>query len=211
MPERSRTIGYICPVCGKAVIASRTEFQLTAADSRIPCPCGKSELVLLQRGEHCRITVPCLHCAKDHSVTCGNDTLFSRDLISLACTASGLDCCYIGEEKRVFQAMDQLEQAMDKMVMDDQAGQRGAFLDDIVMSEVLGEVREIASRGGIRCECGSRDYGIRIGYSNVDLVCARCGAVLRLKAATPDDIDAVCMKVTLSIPGKKEKKIEPVF
>ena len=73
------------------------------------------------------------------------------------------------------------------------------------LEEVLGEVKEIAARGGIACGCGSAEYGVKVGFSAVDLVCARCGATLRLNAATPDDIDAVCAQYTLTIPGKKEQ------
>lgn len=204
MPEKMRTIGYICPVCGKAVIVERSQFQLAASDSRIPCPCGKSELTITQRGDHCEVTVPCLYCAKDHRVVCANDALLNQKLLSLSCSASGLGVCCIGEEDQVFQAMERLEQAVDKLVMDSQAEQRGAFLDEVVMGEVLGEVKEIAARGGISCGCGARDYGVKVGFSSVDLVCAHCGATLRLNAATPDDIDAVCAKYTLTIPGKKE-------
>ena len=50
-----------------------------------------------------------------------------------------------------------------------------------------------------------QEYGVKVGFSAVDLVCARCGATLRLNAATPDDIDAVCAQYTLTIPGKKEQ------
>ena len=71
-------------------------------------------------------------------------------------------------------------------------------------TEVLAELKEIAGRGGIGCGCGSTDYGIKVGYSAVDLVCARCGAALRLPAATPDDLDRLCAQYTLTIPGKKE-------
>ena len=46
MPEVKRTIGYICPVCGKAVVVERTEFQLAAGKNVLPCPCGQSELVI---------------------------------------------------------------------------------------------------------------------------------------------------------------------
>ena len=35
MPENKRTIGYLCPVCGKAVVVERSEFQLAASDSRL--------------------------------------------------------------------------------------------------------------------------------------------------------------------------------
>jgi len=67
---------------------------------------------------------------------------------------------------------------------------------------VLAELKEIAARGGIKCGCGKADYGIKVGYSSVDVVCAHCGAVLRVNAATPDDIDDICTQYTLTIPGK---------
>ncbi len=204
MPEETRAIGYICPVCGQAVIANRTAFQLAAGDSRLPCPCGKSELAFRQLGDRCEITVPCLFCAKDHTAVCGNDALLHQKLLALSCPASGLGCCYIGGEAQVFQAMEKLEQAVDKLRMDDQTDSQGVFLNEVVMGEVLSELRDIAQRKGVRCGCGSMDYGIKVGYSSVDVVCAQCGAVLRLSAATPGDLDDLCARYTITIPGKKE-------
>lgn len=203
MAEQKRYIGYICPVCGKAVVVERTAFQLAASDSVLPCPCGKSELSIRQLGDRCELTVPCLFCAKDHQVACSNEALLEQKLVSLSCSASGLGCCYIGEEEPVFQAMEKLEAAVDKIRMDDEMETRDAFLDSVVMGEVLGELKDIAARGGVKCGCGSADYGIKVGYAAVDLVCARCGATLRLPAATSDDIDDVCAKYTLTIPGKE--------
>lgn len=207
MPEETRTIGYICPVCGQSVIASRTAFQLTAGDGRIPCPCGKSELSFHQLGDRCEITVPCLFCAKDHTAVCGNSALLRQKLLALSCPASGLGICHIGEEGQVFQAMEKLEQAVDKLRLDDQTDSRGVFLNEVVMGEVLSELRDIAQRKGVRCNCGSMDYGIKVGYSSVDVVCARCGAALRLGAAAPSDLDDLCARYTITIPGKKD--IEP--
>lgn len=204
MAEQKRYIGYICPVCGKALVVERTPFQLGASDSVLPCPCGKSELVIRQRGDRCELTVPCLFCAKDHKVACSNQALLEEKLVSLSCSASGLGCCYIGEEEPVFQAMEKLEAAVDKLRLDDQLESRGTFLDGVVMGEVLGELKDIAARNGVTCGCGSREYGIKVGYAAVDLVCACCGATLRLPAATPDDIDDICGKYTLTIPGKED-------
>lgn len=204
MPEQTRTIGYICPVCGQSVIASRTAFQLAAGDSVLPCPCGKSEVRFHQRGDRCEITVPCLFCAKDHTAVCSNEALLSQSLLALSCPASGLGCCCVGEEDRVFQAMAKLERAVDKLRLDDQTDSRGAFLDEVVMAEVLAELKDIAQRGGVTCACGCTDYGVKVGYSSVDLVCASCGASLRLSAATPDDLADLCARYTITIPGKKE-------
>lgn len=203
MAEEKRTIGYICPVCGKAVVVERTAFQLAAGDSVLPCPCGKSELSIRQLGDRCELTVPCLFCAKDHRAVCANDALLHQKLLALSCPASGLNCCLIGEEAEVFRAMEKLEAAVDKLRLDDQTEQRGAFLNETVMGEVLAELKDIAARGGVSCGCGSTDYGVKVGYSSVDVVCARCGAVLRLPAATPDDLEGVCARYTLTIPGKK--------
>ena len=204
MPEETRTIGYICPVCGQAVIAKRTAFQLCAGDSVLPCPCGRSELGFRQLGDRCEVTVPCLFCARDHTAVCGNDALLRRKLLALSCPASGLNCCCVGEEDQVFRAMEKLEAAVDKLRLDDQTDRRGAFLDEVVMGETLAELRDIAARGGVRCACGSTDYGVKVGYSSVDLVCARCGAALRLSAATQDDLAALCARDALTIPGKKD-------
>jgi len=205
MPEEMRTIGYICPVCGKAVVVERSAFRLAAANNTLPCPCGKSELVIEQQGDHCEVTVPCLFCARDHRTACSNDALLHQKLVALSCAASGLGICYMGEKEPVFAAMEKLEAAVDKLRLDDQMETRGTFLDEVVMGEVLEELKEIAGRGGIKCGCGSTDYGIKVGYSSVDVVCARCGAVLRMNAATPDDIDEICSRYTLTIPGKGEE------
>lgn len=203
MAEQTRTIGYICPVCGQPVIAQRTAFQLAAGDSVLPCPCGKSELRFTQLGDRCEVTVPCLLCARDHTAVCSNDALLHQKLLALSCPKSGLGCCYIGEEGQVFRAMEHLEQAVDKLRSDDQAERRGSFLNDEVMAEVLSELRDIAQRGGVSCGCGSKDYGVKVGYAAVDVVCAACGAALRLPAATADDLDALCARYTVTIPGKK--------
>lgn len=204
MAEQTRSIGYICPVCGQAVIASRTAFQLAAGDSVLPCPCGKSELRFTQLGDRCEITVPCLLCARDHTAVCANDALLNQKLLALSCPASGLGCCYIGEEAPVFQAMEKLEQAVDKLRLDDQTDRRGTFLNDAVMAEILAELRDIAARKGVRCGCGSTDYGVKVGYASVDVVCAQCGAALRLPAAGPGDLDDLCARYTVTIPGKKD-------
>ena len=204
MPEETRSIGYICPVCGQSVIARRTAFQLAAGDSALPCPCGKSELRFRQLGDRCEVTVPCLFCAKDHTAVCSNDALLHQKLLALSCPASGLGCCYVGGEDQVFQAMEKLERAVDKLRLDDQTESRGAFLDEVVMGEVLAELKDIAARGGVKCGCGSTDYGVKVAYAAVHVVCARCGAALRLPAATPDDLADLCARYTITIPGKKD-------
>ena len=209
MSEETRTIGYICPACGNAVIAQRTAFQLCAGDTVLPC--GKSELRIKQCGDVCEVKTPCPFCSREHPgkthkhrAVFDNNILLERELLALCCPVSALGCCYIGQEGRVFRAMEQLEQAVDKLRLDDQTERRGTFLDDVVMEEALAELKDIAARGGVKCGCGSMDYRVKVRYSSVDLVCAACGAALRLPAATQDDLAALCARDSLTIPGRKD-------
>ena len=78
-----------------------------------------------------------------------------------------------------------------------------AFLDNVIMYEVLSELKEIAARpNGITCACGSSGYGMDIRRSAVDLVCRTCGAKLRIPAATDRDLDDLCCHIKLVIPGR---------
>lgn len=198
--EGKRTIAYLCPECRQTVAVERSVFQLAAAPSELPCPCGKSAVRTEMMGERCRLTVPCLFCGKEHTVNCATRAFLHEKCLAFSCAASGLDCCYVGEEDAVFAAMRRLEEALDKL--EGEADARGSFLDEIIMHEVLSEVKDIAQRGGISCTCGSKKWSLQVNYSSVDLKCAQCGGVLRLPAATASDLEDVCCKYTLTIKKK---------
>lgn len=198
--ESKRTLAYICPSCRQAVITERSVFQLAASANAIPCPCGKSALRVEMMGDRVKLTVPCLFCESDHTVACSSKAFLHEKTLAFACAASGLDCCYAGEEAPVFAAMKRLEEAVDKLERD--AGEKGAFLDELVMHEVLSELKEIAQRDGISCACGSRKWKLQVNYSSIDLFCADCGAAMRIPAATASDIDDICCRNTIVIHGK---------
>lgn len=44
--EETRSFGYICPKCGRAVMARRSAFSLAAAAAHIECPCGQSDMLI---------------------------------------------------------------------------------------------------------------------------------------------------------------------
>ena len=64
--EEKRTIGYICPECGAAVIGERTVFALSAGPAAVVCDCGKSEWISETDGSSFRLTVPCGLCGGEH-------------------------------------------------------------------------------------------------------------------------------------------------
>jgi hypothetical protein len=84
-----------------------------------------------------------------------------------------------------------------------ESDEQEAFLDNVIMYEVLSELKEIAARkDGITCSCGSKTYGMTVRRSAVDLQCKECGAKLRISAATDRDLDDLCCHMKLVIPGK---------
>ncbi len=203
MGEPKRTLAYICPKCKQSVVVERSEFQLAAAANKLPCPCGGSALLVELEADHADLTVPCAYCGRDHHIRCSVHDLLHREALAFSCKATGLDCCYIGTEQAVFQALRRLEEAAAQL--EESRGEEGSFLNEAVMTEVLGELKDIAQRGGISCRCGAKDYKVKVLYSSVELTCAQCGAKLRLPAATGEDLEDLCCQYTLTIGGKGEK------
>ena len=199
--ETKRYLSYICPNCMQSVSMERDLFSLAAAPAHLKCPCGKSELLVEFKPNRVQLTVPCLFCGREHSVSCSSHALIREKALAFSCAASGLDCCYVGEEEPVYAATARLEQAVDKLGED--AGENGAFLDEIIMEEILSELKDIAARGGISCTCGSKKWGVKVNFSSVDLCCVECGGKLRVPAATADDIDSLCCKTSILIRGNK--------
>ena len=132
--ETKRFLSYICPHCAQSVIVERDLFSLAAAPAHIKCPCGKSELLVEFKPNRVQLTVPCLFCGREHTVSCSSRAFIRERALAFSCAASGLDCCYVGEEGPVYAATARLEQAVDKLGEDPAIN--GAFLDEIVMEEI---------------------------------------------------------------------------
>ncbi len=199
MSEPMRAFGYICPSCGKPVYGERTEFALCASAVGLVCDCGHGELTAEPMTDHYRVTVPCGLCGGEHRAEVPSEQVLRGSGVGLACPESGQLCCYIGEPDQVRRALRELEITVEKKKESD----GGAFVDDVIMYEVLSELKDIAARGGINCACGSRGCAVEVHGAAVDLVCPACKGRLRLPAATDEDLDRLCCQYTLTIPGKK--------
>lgn len=195
-----RTFGYLCPRCGKTVMAARSVFALEASNAEIECACGESALRVEFDGENYRLYVPCGLCGETHVAVCGPERVL-RGATALGCAESRQFCAFIGPEGTVEKNLRELAILAEKERRQDGEAPE-AFLDSVIMYEVLSELKEIAAReNGITCGCGSVQYGMEIRRSAVDLVCRRCGAKLRVPAATDRDLDDLCCHIRLVIPG----------
>ena len=198
--EKKRTIGYLCPSCRRKVIRDRSAFALAASGAVVNCECGKSSLTVDAEEKGFRLSVPCGVCGGEHSAVVDSTRLLEGQGIGLACPQTRQLCCFIGEEYAVERELERLSLATEK-----EAGQRGdgeLFVDSLIMHEVLSELKEIdARKHGISCACGSERYTMEVRPTYVDLICADCGARLRIDAATDDDLDRLCCHWTLQIKG----------
>ena len=88
--DAKRSIAFLCPVCRQPVILERTVFQLAASGSRLPCPCGKSALTVSLMGDQVRLTVPCLFCEQEHTVSCSTAAFLQEKTLAFSCANSGL-------------------------------------------------------------------------------------------------------------------------
>lgn len=199
MAEEMRTFGYLCPKCGKPVMSARSVFALEASGAEIECACGGSALLSEYDGTSYRLYVPCGLCGQTHTAVCRPERVL-RGATALACAKTGQFCCFIGPEGTVEKNLRELVILSEKETRQMEDGE--AFLDNVIMYEVLSELKEIAAReGGITCSCGSGRYGMEIRRSAVDLICRGCGAKLRIPAATDRDLDDLCCRMKLVIPG----------
>ncbi len=196
--EEMRSFGYLCPKCGKVVMHQRSRFALSAAAAHMECQCGETSLRVETDGTKFRLWVPCGLCGQTHQAECSMENVLEGRGIGLACPETRQLCCYVGEEQQVRSALEGLAIRAEKEKNENPE----AFTDNVIMYEVLSELKEIAARGGIHCSCGSQQYRIRVGRDSVDLICPVCGGRLRLPAATDEDLDQLCCRLELEIHGQ---------
>ena len=179
-------------------MASRDPFTLAASDAAIACDCGGAVLRTSYDGERYRITVPCGLCGGTHTAVCTPERTL-HGATALTCPKTGQFSCFIGPAGIVEQRMKELSILAEKERQDD--GET-AFLDSVIMYEILSELKDIAARpDGITCRCGSKRWKMQVRRSVVDLICADCGGRLRVPAATDRDLDDLCCHMKLTIPG----------
>ncbi len=202
MQEPMRTFGYLCPKCGKSVMASRSVFALEASNVEVACDCGGSALQAEFDGQKYRVYVPCGICGETHMAVCDAERML-RGATALGCSETKQFCCFIGPEGTVEKNLRELAILAEKEKQQSESDDPETFADNVIMYEVLSELKEIAARPqGITCGCGSHGYGMEIRRSAVDLVCRTCGAKLRIPAATDRDLDDLCCHIKLVIPGR---------
>ena len=153
-------------------------------------------------GAKYHVYVPCGLCGETHEAVVPPERML-QGATALGCAKTKQFCCFIGPEGIVEKNLRELAILAEKEKQQKEDEGPEAFVDNVIMYEVLSELKDIAARDhGITCACGSGRYGMEIRRSAVDLVCRDCGAKLRIPAATDRDLDDLCCHMKLVIPGK---------
>lgn len=154
MKEEMRTFGYLCPQCGKTVMGTRSVFALEASNAEVECACGKSALKVEFDGTEYHIYVPCGICGETHEAHCPPERVL-RGATALGCAKTRQFCCFIGSEGTVEKNLRDLAVLAEKEHQQQEDGEE-AFVDNVIMYEILSELKDIAARpDGITCACGA--------------------------------------------------------
>ena len=192
LDTKNISVAYRCPKCGKGVVSMVGVFTLSGDVFKLKCECGGSELLIARADyDSFRFTVPCFICPNPHHFKISKSALFSKDLFSFGCSYTGFDICFIGEHRKVLDALDESAKTLEGIIADAgvddlemlRAG-RGADLDadDPIIDEIIRfTLADMNDTGDIRCGCGEGDeplYNYEFvppDYTDLRVFCATCG------------------------------------
>ena len=119
---------------------------------------------------------------------------FGKDIITLPCSFTGLDICFIGEEDLVEDEIDASAAAIRELTenadeQDDDAKKSANLMvaDMNVMREVLFAIGNLDEDKKITCSCGSHAVKAVIDYDKVKIFCKVCGKSTEIPARTRFD------------------------
>ena len=193
--NRKTRVAYRCAVCG-SVISADISPETLSSPFKLPCvECSKSVLEISRTPDgSINLLVPCLMCPHSHPFKISEKMFFERDIITLPCSFTGLDICFIGEEDLVEDEIDASGALLSEITDDEDAdcaeGKKNAQMmsaDTSVMREVLFAVAKLDEEKKITCTCGSRSVKVILGYDSVSIVCKVCARHTELAARTRFD------------------------
>lgn len=202
LDSKETTIAYRCPKCGKFIFGIVGIFTLSGDLIKLKCDCGGSELkIAYTSDDKLRITVPCLFCPAPHNYLLTSGAFFDRDILSLSCTYSGLDVCFIGEKDKVSQAAREADLQLLDLLEDAGFDDLEAFMQGknsvegednvdedyrIDYAQIEDVVRfmlaELKEDGDIECGCNDKEPDCDFDFKgdSVVIYCRKCGYEKRI-------------------------------
>lgn len=210
LDAKETNIAYRCPKCGNMVFSMVGIFALSGDLIKLKCPCGESELTATYTSDRkIRLSVPCFICPNPHTFTVSPNSFFRGELISLACTYSGIDICLIGDKDKVKAAADEADKEFVALLKESGVDDFVEFAaakeeDDRIHGEEIADPQlqsvvhfmlyELEDEGNISCKCGKacgkyefKFVGNRM--SSVLIYCEKCAASVSIPMFDPVSVD----------------------
>ncbi len=192
MDEMVRSIGFVCPECGKTEQRQLSVFNFSGGETEIPCrSCGKTKIKITRNGDRFLLTTPCIVCGEKHTVMCSAQDFLYEPILAFSCVNSGMDCCYVGREDIVKKGLIRLVETLNAVGDEAEQASRRGPLKETILFESMQQISDRADRGLIHCECGSRDWDLDVRGGRIDVICMVCGGRRRLSAVTLEDLETI--------------------
>ncbi len=206
--DTSITIAYKCVSCGSFDFFNISLFALLyRGNCVVPCRCKKSSITINQEGENSYfITFPCIGCGSEHAIHLVKKDIISGKPRSFNCPRTGMQICFIGRDDVVRKKVDGLEKELDEII--DKYGYESYFKNTQVMFDTLNYIHDIALKGNLGCQCGSRDPDLVLLYDSVLLKCSKCGCEKSIPAACNNDLKEIFLLDSLLISERSSCRNE---
>ena len=202
MEEMVRSIGFLCSECGFPEQRQLSIFAFSGGETELCCrQCAKSRTKIVRNGERILITVPCIVCNERHTVMCSAHDFLYEPILAFSCSASGMDCCYVGKEEIVQKALRKLIDTLNAVSEEARQAASKTVLKETILFEAMLQITDRSDQGKIRCECGSDDWDLDIRGAKIHVICNTCHGRLCLSAATIDDLEEISSMDEICIPG----------
>ncbi len=172
--DTSTTIAFKCSSCGTFQFINVSLFDLTyKKEIWFNCRCNGSSLVIARENPMSyRIIIPCIGCGSDHIYLLGRKEFVSAEVSVLNCPKTGMQQCFIGNDRDVRRKIDNLEKEFDELI--DMFGYDNYFINTQVMFDTVNIIHDIAEKGNLSCECGNNDIELILLCDKIYLRCKKC-------------------------------------
>jgi len=192
--KQTRTITYICPVCGLTHFEVVSLFDFSGkSEVVITCKCGNSKIRITTKDyKNYHISLPCIGCGETHEYMMSFYHVWIAPINVIRCKQNNFEFCIIGSDDEVRKKLDCLE--MEKDAVASIVGFEKEFNNSAVMLEALNKIHDIAEQGNIVCECGCKKISIYMLNDKIILQCTKCSGLEVVDAKDNFDLKNLSQK-----------------
>lgn len=192
--KQTRTISYICPICGLTHCEVISLFNFSGKNEVvITCKCGKSSIHIKTKDyKNYSLFLPCIGCGENHEYMLSFYHLWVLPINIIRCRHNEFETCIIGNDDEVRKELDYIEKEKDLVA--DIIGFEKDFNNSSVMLEAVNKIHDIAEKDNIICECGCKNISVYMLNDKIILQCTKCSGVEVVNAKDNFDLKNILNK-----------------